>query len=198
MASTAWRRKPSAPSASRRFWPRPRTRIVIPMMNSRRPTSPTASRRSRNDPAYYAFWLMNVAFGQRDWRAPRRQHSRTAGDGALSSALDANVAPGPLSSAPGSAWRTSTRRRVDRRGGHAAHHGWPDAAGLDESRRYLIGRSPIARNQRRDRQLPVYRGFFGLGLDYDVRLPELLNAVTMDDVNAAARACSIPIAQRNS
>ena len=29
--------------------------------------------------------------------------------------------------------------------------------------------------------------FFGLGLDYDMRLPDLLNAVTMDDVNAAAR-----------
>ena len=29
--------------------------------------------------------------------------------------------------------------------------------------------------------------FFGLGLDYDVRLPELLRAVTLDEVNAAAR-----------
>ena len=29
--------------------------------------------------------------------------------------------------------------------------------------------------------------FFELGLDYDVRLPELLRAVTLDEVNAAAR-----------
>ena len=29
--------------------------------------------------------------------------------------------------------------------------------------------------------------FFGLGLDYDVRLPDLLTAVTLDEVNAAAR-----------
>ena len=29
--------------------------------------------------------------------------------------------------------------------------------------------------------------FFGLGLDYDARLPDLLRAVTLDDVNAAAR-----------
>ena len=29
--------------------------------------------------------------------------------------------------------------------------------------------------------------FFGLGLDYDVRLPDLLRAVTLDEVNAAAR-----------
>ena len=33
---------------------------------------------------------------------------------------------------------------------------------------------------------------FGLGLDYDVRLPDLLNAVTMDDVNAAARSVLDP------
>jgi zinc protease len=29
--------------------------------------------------------------------------------------------------------------------------------------------------------------FFGLGLDYDERLPELLGAVTLEDANAAAR-----------
>ena len=29
--------------------------------------------------------------------------------------------------------------------------------------------------------------FFGLGLDHDLRLPSLLNSVTLDDVNAAAR-----------
>ena len=29
--------------------------------------------------------------------------------------------------------------------------------------------------------------FFGLGLDYDVRLPELLRAVTLDEVQRAAQ-----------
>jgi len=29
--------------------------------------------------------------------------------------------------------------------------------------------------------------FFGLGLDYDVRLPDLLRGVTLDDANAVAR-----------
>ena len=29
--------------------------------------------------------------------------------------------------------------------------------------------------------------FFGLGIDYDVRLPDLLRAVTLDEVNAVAR-----------
>ena len=29
--------------------------------------------------------------------------------------------------------------------------------------------------------------FFGLGLDYDLRVPDLLRAVTLDQVHAAAR-----------
>jgi len=35
--------------------------------------------------------------------------------------------------------------------------------------------------------------FFGLGLDYDRRLPGLLGAVTLDDVNAAAAAVLDPV-----
>jgi predicted Zn-dependent peptidase len=34
--------------------------------------------------------------------------------------------------------------------------------------------------------------FFGLGLDYDRRLPELLDAVTMEEVRVAARAVLHP------
>ena len=34
--------------------------------------------------------------------------------------------------------------------------------------------------------------FFGLGLDYDLRVPDLLNAVTRDAVVAAARRTLIP------
>ena len=35
--------------------------------------------------------------------------------------------------------------------------------------------------------------FFGLGLDHDLRLPALLEAVTLDDVNAAARRTLDPL-----
>jgi len=34
--------------------------------------------------------------------------------------------------------------------------------------------------------------FFNLGLDYDLRLPDLLSAVTLDGVNAAARRAIDP------
>jgi zinc protease len=59
---------------------------------------------------------------------------------------------------------------------------------LKESQQYLIGSMP--------RALETNAGiagflqtaeFFGLGLDYDVRLPDLLRAVTLADVDAAAR-----------
>jgi len=60
---------------------------------------------------------------------------------------------------------------------------------LAESRQYLVGSLP--------RSLETNAGmvsflqnaeFFGLGLDYDVRLPTLLTMVTIDEVNAAGQA----------
>ena len=59
---------------------------------------------------------------------------------------------------------------------------------IDESKSYLIGSIP--------RQLETNGAIaafllnaetYGLGLDYDVRLPGLIQAVTLDDANAAAR-----------
>ena len=64
---------------------------------------------------------------------------------------------------------------------------------LTESRQYLIGSMP--------RRLETNAGianflqmveFFGLGMDYDVRVAELLRAVTLDQVHAAARAVLDP------
>ena len=82
-----------------------------------------------------------------------------------------------------------SRDRLDRRRADADPQ--PKASPrkeLTESRQYLIGSMP--------RTLETNAGiasflqtaeFFGLGLDYDVRLPDLLAAVTLDEVNAAAR-----------
>ena len=62
-----------------------------------------------------------------------------------------------------------------------------------ESRQFLIGSMP--------RRLETNAGianflqmveFFGLGMDYDVRVPELLAKVTPGDVQAAARAILDP------
>jgi len=59
---------------------------------------------------------------------------------------------------------------------------------LDESRQYLIGSIPrsLETNAAIANFLQVEQ-FFGLGLDYDARLPDLLRAVTLEQVNDAAR-----------
>jgi zinc protease len=58
---------------------------------------------------------------------------------------------------------------------------------LNESRQYLVGSLPrtLETNAGIAQFLQTVE-FFGLGLDYDVRIPGLLAAVTRDDVHAAA------------
>jgi zinc protease len=63
----------------------------------------------------------------------------------------------------------------------------PTPGELDESRQYLIGSLPRLLETNRTIAgflLEVER--FGLGLDYDRRLPDLLRQVSLDDVRAAA------------
>ena len=64
---------------------------------------------------------------------------------------------------------------------------------LDESRQYLIGSIPRAlETNSAIASFLQTEEFFGLGLDYDARLPALLNAVTLEDVQAAARRALDP------
>ena len=63
------------------------------------------------------------------------------------------------------------------------HH----AKELNDSRQYLIGSMPRALETNAGIAIFLQNAeFFGLGLDYDVRLPDLLRAVTLDDVRAAS------------
>jgi len=58
---------------------------------------------------------------------------------------------------------------------------------LNDSRQYLIGSLPRAlETNAAIATFLLQAELFGLGLDYDVRLPELLRRVTIDQVNAAA------------
>jgi zinc protease len=64
---------------------------------------------------------------------------------------------------------------------------------LDESRRYLIGSMPRALETNAGiANFLQSEEIFGLGLDYDLRLPDLLSAATLDDANAAARQAVDP------
>jgi zinc protease len=146
---------------------------------------------TRTDPCYYAHWLMNVAFGQYaiGGRLGDSIRERQGMAYYVSSALDANVAPGPLSIRAGVSPANVDRAvaSIDEEIARLIREGLTPKE-LDESRRYLIGSIPrsLETNAAIANFLQVEQ-FFGLGLDYDVRLPALLTAVTMEDVNAAAR-----------
>ena len=107
---------------------------------------------------------------------------------------DANVVPGPLliraGVNPGNVDRALAS--IDEEITRMAAEG-PTDRELAESRQYLIGSLP--------RRLETNIGiatflqmveFFNLGMDYDVRVPELLAKVTREDVHAAARAVLDP------
>jgi zinc protease len=169
-----------------------RRRIVIPMMNkSQADIAYGFVTITRNDPAYYAYWLMNVAFGQYalGGRLGDSIRERQGMAYYVSSALDANVAPGPFNIRAGVSPKIVDRAiaSIDEEIARLIRDGLTPQE-LDESRRYLIGSIPRAlETNGAIANFLQTEEMFGLGLDYDARLPELLRAVTMDDVTAAAR-----------
>jgi zinc protease len=106
-----------------------------------------------------------------------------------SSALDANVVEGPLLVRAGVSPANVDRAiaSIDHEIAQLARDGMTSKE-LEDSRRYLIGAMPRAleTNAAIARFLQDAE-FFGLGLDYDVRFPDLLRAVTLDEANAEAR-----------
>jgi hypothetical protein len=105
----------------------------------------------------------------------------------VSSRLDANPAAGRWWSAPGEPGERIAPSPDDAEVVRLVREGLAQQE-LDESRQYLVGSIPRAleTNAAIANFLQIEE-FFGLGLDYDVRLPGLLGAVTLDDANAAAR-----------
>ena len=142
------------------------------------------------DPAYQPALLMNNVLGQ--YALGGRLGTSIREEQGMAyyvfSAFDANVGEGPL---------------VIRAGVNAANVDRALASIDDEVAGLLRRRDPArargleavsdrlhaahARDQRRHRGFLQNAEFFGLGLDYDVRLPELIKAVTRDEVNAVAR-----------
>jgi zinc protease len=105
------------------------------------------------------------------------------------SSLDANVIEGPLTIRAGVSAANVDRAvaSIDEEVIRLLRDG-VTVKELSESRQYLVGSLP--------RALETSSGiatflqtveFFDLGLDYDARLPDLLHAVTVDDVHAAAK-----------
>jgi zinc protease len=177
---------PSAQRAARR------ERVLIPMMNkSQVDLAYGFTTMTRRDPAYYALWLMNVAFGQYaiGGRLGDNIRERQGMAYYVSSSLDANIAEGPLTIRAGVSPANVDRAvaSIDDEIRRVVADGLTPKE-LDESRRFLIGAMP--RSLETNSAIAHFlqnEEVFGLGLDYDARLPEYLTAVSLHDVNAMAR-----------
>jgi zinc protease len=176
---------PVAPASERR-------RLVIPMMNkAQADVAYGFVTIVRTDPAYYAYHVMNNILGQYALGGRLGDNIRERQGMAYYcfSALDANKVPGPLTIRAGVDPANVDRAiaSIDAEVDRMAVDG-PTEKELRESKQFLIGSMP--------RTLETNAGiasflqtveFFGLGLDYDLRLPALINAVTPDAAHEAAR-----------
>jgi zinc protease len=110
------------------------------------------------------------------------------------SSLDANVISGPLTIRAGVSPENVDRAlaAIDEELEAFAQDG-PTEKEMAESRQYLVGSMP--RTLETNLGIANYlqtEEFFGLGLDYDLRVPDLLSAVTRDAVVAVARRTVVP------
>jgi zinc protease len=174
-----------------------RRRVVIPMMNKAQADIAYGfTTIPRADPRYYAYWLMNNALGQYalGGRLGDSIRERQGMAYYVSSSFDGNVVEGPLAIRAG-VGRANVDRAIasiDEELSRLQLDGLTPKE-LNESRQFLVGAMP--------RSLETNAGianflqtaeFFDLGLDYDRRLPGLLEAVTLADVNQAAREAADP------
>ncbi|MEZ5291828.1 MAG: pitrilysin family protein [Vicinamibacterales bacterium] len=146
---------------------------------------------ARQDPDYYAALVMNNALGQyaMGGRLGDSIRERQGMAYYVYSALDAGREAGPLMVRAGVAADNVERTiaSIDAELSSVLSGGFT-ATEVDDAKRYLIGSLP--------RQLETNGGiagfllaaeFYGLGIDHDVRLPRLIDAVTPDDVARVAR-----------
>jgi zinc protease len=151
---------------------------------------------ARADPRYYALTLMNTVLGQYGLGGRLGDSIRERQGMAyyVFSGFDANVAEGPLLVRAGVNPANVPRAiaSIDEEIVRLARDG-ATAAELDDSKRYLIGSMP--RTLETNGGIAAFlhtADFFGLGLDFDQRLPDLLDAVTLDEVHDVARTFLVP------
>jgi len=145
----------------------------------------------RSDPDYTAMSVMNNALGQYaiGGRLGDSIRERQGMAYYVFSSLDATFGPGPFSIRAGvsAANVDKTIASIDVELATLLEKGFTQHE-IDESKSYMIGSIP--------RQLETNAAIasfllsvdtFGLGLDYDARLPGLIGAVTKDAADAAAR-----------
>ena len=170
---------------------------VIPMMNKvQADIAYGFTTIVRSDPRYYAYMLMNNALGQYGIGGRLGDNIRERQGMAyyVFSAFDANVVEGPLFVRAGVNPANVDRAiaSIDDEVRNMAMEGL-SAAELDDCKQYLIGSIPrLLETNGAIATFLQTAEFFGLGLDHDVRLPDLLGSVTLADVNLAAREALDP------
>ena len=169
-----------------------RRRLIIPMMNkAQADVAYGFTAVARADPDFEAARLMNNVFGQYaiGGRLGDSIRERQGMAYYVFSSLDASVAEGPLMirAGVGPANVDRTIASIDEEIVRLTRDG-VTANELNESRQYLVGSLPrtLETNAGIAHFLQTIE-FFQLGLDYDVRLPALLAAVSLEEVHAAAR-----------
>jgi zinc protease len=176
---------PAPPSTERR-------QVVVPMMNKAQTEIAygfTTIRRS--DPQYYPFWLMNNVLGQYALGGRLGDNIRERQGMAyhVSSTFDPNILAGPLVIRAGVSASNVNRAiaSIDEEISALRKEGIT-AKELAESRQYMIGSMPRALETNGGiAQFLQTAEFFGVGLDYDVRLPGLLGSVTLEQIHAVAQ-----------
>lgn len=145
----------------------------------------------RLDPRYYAYWMMNNILGQFGLGGRLADNIRERQGMAyyVYSSFDPAPAEAPLIIRAGVDPRSVERAvaAIDHEVATLGAEG-PTEQEMTETRQFLVGSIPrlLETNQSIASFLQLAEEF-GLGLDYDQRLPGLLRAVTIDDVRTAAR-----------
>jgi zinc protease len=150
----------------------------------------------RSDPDYTAMSVMNNALGQYaiGGRLGDSIRERQGMAYYVFSGFEANVAPGPLVVRAGVSPVNVERAiaSIDEELERMTLEGVTPAE-LDDAKRYLVGSMP--RTLETNGGIAAFlhtADFYDLGLDYDERLPGLIEAVTLDEVLGVARAFLVP------
>jgi len=177
---------PDAPAATGRQL------VTVPMMNKAQADLAYGfAGIRRSHPEFPAFSVMNNALGQYaiGGRLGDSIRERQGMAYYVFSSLDASLGPGPFTIRAGVSADNVERAiaSIDTELAMVLESGFT-AQEIDESKGYLVGSLP--RQLETNAAIASFllnADFFDLGLDYDVRLPALIQSVTLDAANAAAR-----------
>ncbi len=193
-AMTRWRVVGGAPSPAGPAIeaPRHRSTTVVPMMNKAQVDLAYGFVGvGRTDPEFYACWVMNTILGEfgLGGRLGDRIREREGMAYYAFSGLEADLVAGPLAVRAGVSAEhvEATLKAIDEEIDRLLASGVTSEE-LTDTKRYLIGAVPRALET--DAGIAAFlqqSELFGLGLDHDRRLPDLIGQVTAADVLGAAR-----------